>query len=101
MISAPSSATPGASVTVTLAGTTAFKGFLLRSAGASISGMPSNAKSKYCSGYTAAATHTSGAFKTSLDFTITMPTSGSVTISGLVQVSYGLYHNLASVTIFV
>ena len=63
--------------------------------------MPTTAKSKSCAGYTAAATHTTSGSKTSLDFAVTMPNSGSVTLSGVVQVSYTSNHNLAPVTISV
>mgnify|MGYP004378870797 FL=1 len=63
--------------------------------------MPSQAKSKSCSGYTSAATHRSATSKSSLAFTITMPASGTVTVSGVVVTSRTSYHSPASVSISV
>ena len=97
---APSEASSGASVTVTLSGSS-FKGFIVKSTQGTFIGHSASTqtKAKTCSGFSSAATHTSGAAKTSVSFTLIMPASGSVTIQGQVVSSSRVSHTVTSTTI--
>ena len=100
-ITAPSSAAAGSTVTVTLSGSS-FKGFLLKASGGATfsSSLPSGTKAKTCSGYSSV-THSSGMSKTSLSFSLVMPSSGTVQLSGVGVTAYSAYHNLAARSITV
>jgi hypothetical protein len=100
--SAPSSASAGESVTVTLSGSS-FTGFIVKASQGTFTGHSTSTmtKAKPCSGFSSAATHRSGSAKSSVSFTLMMPASGSVSIQGQVVSSYSSSHTVASTTISV
>eukprot|EP01048_Picozoa_sp_COSAG05_P026633 COSAG05_NODE_7373_length_820_cov_1.423024_1_plen_156_part_10 len=94
-ISAPASAAADSTVSVTISGS-GFKGFVLKvNSGASITSYPSGTQAKSCSGY-AAATHNSAALKTSKTFSVQMPSTGTVSVSGTIVSSYNSFFYLTT-----
>merc|ERR1711871_1722676 len=101
--SAPSSASPGQSVTVTLSGSS-FKGFIVKASQGTFTGHSAATETQAktgCTGYSSAASHINSAAKSSISFTLTMPASGLVTIEGQVVTGSSSSHTVASTTITV
>eukprot|EP01043_Picozoa_sp_COSAG02_P075181 COSAG02_NODE_15386_length_1175_cov_1.350372_1_plen_155_part_00 len=107
-ITAPAEAAVGDFITVVLEGT-AFKGFLLHVAAPdctvavdcpSFDSLPAGTQRKEdCSGYDDSATHSDSQAKTSVVFTVALPRSGTVELSGVVVTERSAYHELVPVTI--